>query len=237
MKIVYTGLESSGKSLLLAREAKRLVRRNAVWYDKTGIMRPILSNMRFSEGFTEYARINNVPIEYWNNLEDIIYRTECDVFIDELLKYFDARLWQALSLDSKHWLSQGAKSGVHVYATSQDFSQVEKQFRILCNKVYVVRKIIGSPRPMKTAPIVKHVWGLCSKRGVDPRSFRGDNASMENTELIPSFFMILREDTSIFDTNAKVVPSELPVKRKRQQVVQFIEKDGVTVAKETIQWV
>lgn len=237
MKLVYTGLESSGKSLLLAREAKRLVIRNSKWFAKTGVPRPIVSNMRFEFGFVEYARSMNVPIEYWTNLEDIIYRTECDVFIDELLKYFDARMWQTLSLDSKHWLSQGAKSGVHVYATSQDFSQVEKQFRILCNKVYVVKKIMGSPRPMITAPVVKHVWGICSKRGVDPRSFRGDNATMENTELIPSFFFILRADTSIFDTNAKVVPSELPIKKKRKQTVHFIEKDGVTLAKEGFIWV
>jgi len=237
MKVVYTGIESSGKSLLLAREAKRLVARNSKWFEITGVPRPILSNLKFSQDFFDYAKSKNVPIIYWQNLEEIIYQTECDVFIDELLKYFDARLWATLTLDAKHWLSQGAKTGIHVYATSQDFSQVEKQFRILCSKVYVVTKQMGSPRPMKTAPPVKFIWGLCTMRSVDPRSFKGDNAGMESTSLIPTPFFISKDDTSIFDTNAKVIPSELPVKRKRQQRVQFIERDGVTIAKETFVWV
>lgn len=236
MKKVYTGIESSGKSLLLAREAKRLVKRNSKWYKTTKVKRPILSNMKFSQNFVAYAESMNVPIEYWHNLEEIIYRTECDVFIDELIKYFDSRLWQNLTLDAKHWLSQGAKTGIHVYATSQDFSQVEKQFRILCNEVYLVNKLFGSRRPMKTAPPVRHVWGLCMTRPVDPRSFKGDNATMEMISIIPSFFFISKEDTIIFDTNAKVIPSRLPVKRKRKQVIEFVDDDGI-VAKESFQWV
>lgn len=233
MKVVYTGIESSGKSLLLARKAKELVERNSRWFKKTGIERPIYSNLIFSADFEIYAFSQNVPIYYWNNLEDIIYKTECDVFIDELIKFFDSRQWLNLSLDSKHWLTQGAKTGIHVYATSQDFSQVEKQFRLLCNEVYVVSKLIGSPRPMKTAPPVKYVWGVISVRQVDSRSFSGDSASMVSVSVIPSFFFISREDTSIFDTNAKVVPTNPPVKRLREQQVEYLRdgqiiKTGVT---------
>jgi len=227
MKVVYTGIESSGKSLLLARQAKRLVKRNSKWFNITGIKRPIRSNMLFSKEFEQYAESKNVPIIYWQNLEDIIYEQECDVFIDELLKYFDARLWANLSLDSKHWLSQGAKTGIHVYATSQDFSQVEKQFRILCSEVYVVTKLFGSRRPMKTSPPVKFIWGLCIMKAVDPRSFKGDNASMEQVSFFPSPFFILKEDTQIFDTNAKIVPSNLPVKRLRKQTIEYIENGEV----------
>jgi len=236
-KVVFTGIESSGKSLLLAKVGRELVIRNSKWFYVTGIVRPIRSNLRFSPEFEEFARAKNVPIFYWTNLEEVIYETECDVIMDELLKYFDARLWVNLTLDAKHWLTQGAKTGVRVYATSQDFSQVEKQFRLLCNRVFVVKKLIGSPRPMKTAPPVKHIWGLCSIREVIPSTFTGDNVSMESKDFFPDFFFIRQEDTSIFNTNAKVVPSELPVKRMRQQRVQFIERDGVTVAKETLKWV
>lgn len=235
MKIVYTGIESSGKSLLLAREAKRLVKRNSKWASITGIPRPILSNLRFSNEFFEYAGSKNVPIVYWDNLEEIIYKTECDVFIDELLKYFDARLWVNLSLDAKHWLSQGAKTGIHVYATCQDFSQVEKQFRILCTEVWVVNKFIGSRRPMKTAPPVNFIWGLCFMRSVNPRSFTGDNTTMETIGILPTPFLIMKEDTCIFDTNAKVVPTNLPVKRKRKQIIEYIENGAIV--KETFQWV
>jgi len=234
-KVVFTGIESSGKSLLLAKVVKELVSRNSKWFTITGIERPIRSNLRFSAEFVEYATAKNVPILYWNNLEEIIYETECDVIMDELLKYFDARLWVNLSLDAKHWLTQGAKTGVRVYATSQDFSQVEKQFRLLCNRVFIVKKIIGSPRPMKTAPPVNSIWGLCMTKEVHPGSFRGDNVSMESATFLPGFFLIAREDTVIFDTNAKVVPSELPVKRVRKQVIEHME--GTNVVKETFKWI
>lgn len=220
MKKIYTGIESSGKSLQLARQARSLVLRNAKWATITGRPRPIRSNMRFTKIFEEWSLSKGIPIFYWDNLEEITYESECDVIIDEVVKYFDARQWSTLTLDSKHWLTQGAKSGVHVYGSSQDFSQVDKQFRLLCNEVYVISKFIGSRRPMKTAPEVKRVWGICVMRRVNPVSFKGDSVSME-TIGFPSPFLIQREDTEIFDTNAKVVPSELPIKRLRKQILRY----------------
>lgn len=233
MKVVYTGIESSGKSLLLARKAKELVKRNHKWFLKTGIERPIWSNMTFSLEFYNWSLSLNVPIYYWKNLDEIVYITECDVIIDEIIKYFDARNWLNLTLDAKHWLTQGAKSGVHVYGSAQDFSQVEKSFRLLCNEVYVVHKIIGSRRPMKSAPPVKRVWGLCFVRNVNPKSFKGDSVNME-TVGIPSIFLIQKEDTVVFDTNAKVIPSELSPKKKRRRKVLYM--DGSDIVKEDFVW-
>lgn len=234
MKTVYTGIESSGKSLQLARVAKSLVIRNSKWFKITGIRRPIRSNMIFNIGFDRWANDMNVPIYYYKNLEEIIYETECDVFIDEILKYFDARNWSNLSLDSKHWLTQGAKSGVHVYGSAQDFSQVEKSFRILCNHVYVVTKIIGSKRPMKTSPPVKRIWGVCFMRAVDPKTFKGDSVNMETLGM-PSIFFIKKDDTKIFDTNAKVIPSDLTPKKMRKRKVQYWDKGQIINEKE--EWV
>lgn len=212
MKTIYTGIESSGKSLMLARICQDIVKRNSKWYKKTGLQRPIYSNIPFSPHFITYAEENNVPIFLWHNLEDVIYNQECDVIIDEILKYFDSRNWSNLSLDAKHWLTQGAKSGVHVYGSAQDFSQVDKSFRLLVNKLYVITKIIGSARPMKTAPSSKYIWGVCMSRMVKPSSFKGDNNTLELIGF-PSFFMIDKKDCSIFDTNAKIMPSEsLPLK-------------------------
>jgi len=230
MKVVYTGIESSGKSLQLARQAREIVIRNSKWFQVTGLKRPIRSNMKFSQEFEDFALLKNVPIFYYKNLEEIIYESECDVFIDEILKYFDARNWANLSIDSKHWLTQGAKSGVHVYGSAQDFSQVEKSFRILCNQVFVITKIIGSRRPMKTSPPVKRVWGVCFMRAVDPKSFKGDSVNMETIGM-PSLFLIKEEDTEIFDTNAKVIPSDLPAKKKRRQKVLYMEGDIVVEEK------
>jgi len=234
MKVVYTGIESSGKSLQLARVAKGLVVRNSKWLKKTGVPRPLRSNMKFSRSFEMWARSKGIPIFYYKNLEEIIYETECDVFIDEILKYFDARNWATLSLDSKHWLTQGAKTGVHVYGSAQDFSQVEKSFRLLCNQVFVVTKILGSRRPMKTSPEVKRIWGICWIRSVDPKTFKGDSVNME-TRGFPGMFLIKKEDTEIFDTNAKVIPSAMSPKKMRKQTVLYEEKGNIVWAED--KWV
>lgn len=178
--------------------------------------------MALSQSFLDKAKEYGIPIRFWKNLDDIVYQTECDVFIDELLKYFDARRWADLGIDAKHWLSQGAKSGVNVYASAQDFSQVDKSFRLLVNEVFHITKIIGSRRPMKTAPPVKFVWGLCWVREVDPRSFKGDSVTMETMGL-PSIFPIQQSDCDIFDTNAKVIPSDLP---KLKHEVRYCEHYG-----------
>lgn len=209
MKRIYTGPESQGKSLQLARELRSIVLRNARWQKKTKLARPILCNMALRRPFTNWAASKGVEIRYWNNLEDIIYRTECDIFIDEIVKYFDARNWQNLGLDAKHFLTQGAKSGIHVYGAAQDLSQIEKQFRLLITECYNVTKLIGSPRPMKTAPPVRFIWGICTVRQVDPKTFKGDSITMESKG-IPWPFLIQREDCDIFDTNAKVIPSDPP---------------------------
>jgi len=222
MKKIYTGIESSGKSLQLARQAREIVLRNHSWFKKTGIMRPIRSNMKFKPHFEKWAYAMAVPIYYWDNLEEIIYEQECDVIIDEVVKFFDARQWSMMTLDAKHWLTQGAKSGVWVYGSSQDFSQVDKQFRLLCNEVYVITKFIGSARPMKTRPVSNTVWGICVMRRVDPRSFKGDSVSMETIGM-PVPFFIKREDTDIFDTNAKVIPSDLPIKNLRKQIGRYVD--------------
>lgn len=209
MKTVYTGIESSGKSLALAADLEMVLKRNMKWKKKTGMPRPIVCNMPLSSAFAERAARAGIPLRFWKNLDEIIYLSECDVFIDEILKYFDARLWASLSLDAKHWLTQGAKTGIHVYGSAQDFSQVDKSFRLLVNKCVHVTKLIGSRRPMKTAPPVKHIWGICVLRQVDPATFKGDSVSME-TSGIPSVMFIQERYTSIFDTNAKIVPSESP---------------------------
>jgi len=210
MKRIYTGIESCGKSLLLAKDIRKVVDRNIRWHKITGKWRTLAPNMALSPAYIQKIAASGQPIKFWRNLHEIIYDEESDVFIDEILKYFDARNWDKLSLDAKHWLSQGAKMGINVYGACQDFSQVDKSFRLLCNEVYLLNKVIGSRRPSKTTPPVKKIWGLCLKHEVDPLSFKGDNTSLERKGWFPTPFFIHKEDCDLFDTNAKVVPTELP---------------------------
>jgi len=158
MKVIFSGLESSGKSLKLAMTAVGIAQKNAKWKEKSGIVRPIYSNLKFKDEFEKYVVEElGIPIIYWQNIDELVLIENADVFIDEVGNYFDARMWADLSQDARRWLTQGAKTGVHLYGSAQDFAQVDKAFRRLVNHLFHIRKIIGSRRPSPTMPPVTKI--------------------------------------------------------------------------------
>jgi len=209
MKVVYSGLESSGKSVKLAEKAIELAYRNSKWKKKSGITRPIASNIIFSQKFYDHC-VNElgVPIIYWSNLEDLERLENCDVIMDEIGNYFDSRMWSDLSLDVRRWLTQGAKSGVEIYGSAQDFAQVDKAFRRLVNSLYHITKVVGSRRPSPTKPPVKRIWGLCTAKELDPMGYDEDKSKFAPKSLIPSFFTLKRSVCEIFDTTQKITRSK-----------------------------
>jgi len=225
MKVIYTGIESSGKSLLLSRQAEKVRRRNVGWFKITGLKRTMAFNSPMSKEFIKLIQDSNINYLEFKNLDEIIYLEEADIFIDEVIKFFPASGSNSLSNEQLHFITQGAKSGIHLWGASQDFSQVHKQFRLLVNEVYVITKIIGSNRPMKTAPPVKYIWGICTKRKVNPLSFKGDSATMDQIEGGLSIFFIRKEDVLRFDTSYKIPISKLPTKKLRRQE-EYCDEDG-----------
>jgi len=225
MKVIYTGIESSGKSLLLSRQAEKVRQRNKKWFAITGKKRTMAFNTPMSPEFIKLIEDTNINFVSFKNLDEILYLEEADIFIDEVIKFFPASGSNSLSNEQLHFITQGAKSGIHLWGASQDFSQVHKQFRLLVNEVYVITKIIGSARPMKTAPPVKYIWGICTKRKVNPLSFKGDSATMEQLEGGLSIFFITREDVNRFDTSYKIPISKLPIKKLRRQE-EYCDEDG-----------
>jgi len=222
MKVIFSGLESSGKSLKLAMVATELVERNSKWAEKTGTQRPIYSNLKFAPHFKEYAESKNVPIYYWENLDDLILVEQADVFIDEVGNYFDSRLWADLPLDARRWLTQGAKSGVEIYGTAQDFAQVDKAFRRLVNHLYHIRKIIGSRRPSATKPPVKHIWGVCLVNELNPQQYNEEKSKFENMSVLDfELFYIERDFCEIFDTTQKIERSKPPLMKHIERVCEL----------------
>lgn len=210
MKIIFSGLESSGKSLRLAMEAVDIVHRNSKWREQSGIVRPLCSNIEFSKSFYDLATEKGVPIIYWENLDDLVSFSNADIIIDEVGNYFDSRLWADLSLDVRRWLTQGAKSGIEMYGSAQDFAQVDKAFRRLVNHLFDITKVIGSPRPSPTKPPVKSIWGVCMMKELDPRGYNEDNKKFVGSGLfsLPKFFLISRSYCEIFDTTQKIKRSK-----------------------------
>lgn len=211
-KIIFSGLEGSGKSLRLARVCNIILKDNIYYYSKTGVPRPIFTNMRFSSAFLKKAEEENISIKYWTNLDELVGLTGCDIFIDEIGTYFDSRLWSELPLSVRRWLAQCDKNGVNIYGTAQDFAQVDKSFRRLVSKLYHVKKVFGSPRPHLTYPDIKYPFGLFMIRELDPVGYKEDDAKLDKSGF-PSFFLLDKDDYSIYSTNQGVEESKaLPLR-------------------------
>jgi len=224
-KTIFSGLEGSGKSLKLAMISGEIAHRNSKWHLKSGIKRPIVSNMLFSKEFEEWCEQNNVPIKYWNNLDDLIEIEQADVIMDEVGNYFDSRMWADLNLDVRRWLTQGSKMGIELYGTAQDFAQIDKAFRRLCNNLIHITKVIGSRRPSSTKPPVTKIWGLCMTRELDAQGYDEDKKKFNGSFSMPGFFFIESEYCELFDTTQKILRSKPPALKHIERICE-LEKCG-----------
>jgi len=196
---IIEGRPGQGKSLYTARMARKLLDRNKKWYDKTGILRPIVSNVKFSTKFEDEAQ--NF-ISYWTNIEQVTKIHDVDLLWDEIATELDSRNYQNLSEEVKRFLSQYRKRGVDIYANTQDFSMVDMRARLMVTRVATLNKIIGSPDPSPTRPPIKRIWGLIMIREVG--EILTDDPHNKKYLGIPSFFFIDKEDVEIYDTRQDI---------------------------------
>jgi len=211
MKVIFSGLEDSGKSYKLAQTAVNLAYRNAGWLELTGVPRPIVSNLEFSsEFFSHVTEELGVPIKYWRDLEELPNLTQADLIMDEVASYFDSRTFKDLPLEIRLWLSQASKLGVDIFGSAQDFAQVDLSFRRLTTHLYHITKLIGSQRPATTRPPVKCIWGLCVMKELDPVGYDESKKSFSSSGVMPSFFFIQRRYCEVFDTTRRIARSSPP---------------------------
>jgi len=188
----------------------------------SGTTRPIYSNLKFSDTFFEHVTKElKIPIYYWEDLNDLIKIEGADVICDEVGNYFDSRGWADISLDVRRWLTQGAKTGVEFYGSAQDFAQVDKSFRRLCNELYEISKLIGSPRPTNTRPPVKRIWGICTVRQLDPNGYNEDKKKFDSSSILPSLLIIQKKYCEIFDTTQKIKRSKYPLLRHEDRYCEL----------------
>lgn len=192
------GLESAGKSLKLAMDVVEVAYRNSAWRKASGIARPIVANTIFQPDFKLFVEKElEVPVLTWSETNELPDMKGCDLFIDELGRYFDARLWVDLSPDVRGWIGQAAKLGVEIYSASQNFEQVDVSYRRLVNNLYEISKLFGSPRPTNTRPPVKNIWGVCLVQEYSAQNYK---EAERHAVGLPSFFFIERRYCDIFDT-------------------------------------
>jgi len=209
MIAIFTGLPGSGKSAKLARTAIDILYRNRKWYEKTGVQRVLYTNLKLAP---EVEQEFGWQIKYWTDLRQLTPLRDADVLIDEVATYFDARLWETLSLEMRRWLAQHRKFGIEIYGTSQDFAQVDKAFRRLTSNLLYLRKLIGTRDVSPTRPAPKWIFVISLVMELDPTTY-DEQKSKFASEGFPSFLVITKEDVKIFDTRAEVALSHaLPLK-------------------------
>jgi len=202
---------------MLAKTAVSVAQRNAKWFKRTGVARPIVSVVPFSDEFKQYVEQDlGIPIVDWSGsnrvLEELEDLTGCDLFLDEVGTYFDSRTFKDLPVSTRLWLAQASKLGVDIYGGAQDFAQVDISFRRLTSQLFYITKIAGSRRPHPTKPPVRWIWGLCAMRELDPVAYDEESKKFA-PDGIPRLFWISRMYCEIFDTN-KRVPRSRPVPYK-----------------------
>lgn len=203
MKIIYTGLESSGKTLILADKVMELIARNQKWHKKYGFIRKIYSNLRLNN---EISKKYKNYLVYWTNCNEIIGLTGVDVIWDEISTDFSAMKKDPLDKKINRWLRQGAKQGVHIYATAQEFHDVHLDFRRRVKYAYKLSKVIGSQRSGCNLPPIKYIWGLIMLKELVINPY--NELMPQYKSIIPSFIFITRSLCEIFDTNQVVSASD-----------------------------
>jgi len=209
MIVIFTGLPGSGKSLKLADTVISIFYRNRRWAKKSGIQRQVWTNLKLAPAVEEEFKGEFV---YWADLRQLTPLRDVDVVIDEVSTYFDARLWETLSLEMRRWLAQHRKFGIEIYGTSQDFAQVDKAFRRLTSNLLYLTKLFGSGDISPTRPAPRWIWGLSMIRELDPTIYDEQKSKFQATGF-PRFMMITRAAVSVFDTRAEVrLSNALPLK-------------------------
>jgi len=231
MIVIFTGLPGSGKSYKLGRTVVEILYRNKKLHQRQlkafeenpeafipeGQLLPVEPKPRLV--WTNLALKSTVSDEfagyfvYWTELRQLTPLRDCDVIIDEVATYFDARLWETLSLEMRRWLAQHRKFGIEIYGTAQDFAQTDKAFRRLTSNLFLLKKLIGSADISPTRPAPKRIWGLVVVRELDPTTYDEQKSKFAKEGIFPTFMTITRGATEVFDTRAEVrMSSALPLK-------------------------
>lgn len=215
MIVIFTGLPGSGKSYKLGKTVVDVLYRNRKYHQKRLETDPLAekrilwTNLKLSD---EVEKEFEGYVKYWTDLRQLTPLRDVDVVIDEVATYFDARLWETLSLEMRRWLAQHRKFGIEIYGTSQDFAQVDKAFRRLTSDLLYLTKIAGSRDISATRAAPRWIWGIVLVRELDPTKYDEQKSKFEASGL-PKFMIITRKGTQMFDTRAEVkLSSALPLK-------------------------
>jgi len=195
---VITGRAGAGKTAMLCDRLIQVLKRNQKYYQKTGKLRMVWLNFPINAELEEYYK----PIlRHWNEVDELVRIEDADIFIDELLYYFDAQLWKETTRKVKKFIAIHRHLGIEIYATSQDFAQVDISFRRLTDTLFYLVKLISSRDPSATKPPVKFIWGVSVVYTIPPTDYKEDQK--ENKTSFHWLFFLTRKKAEVYNTSQK----------------------------------
>jgi len=208
---VITGRPGACKTSMLCERLMSVLNRNLKYRKKTGSIRKVYLN--FPVNVNVYEKYKDFLIFVSNEtfVQEMVKWQDCDIFIDELLYHFDAQMWKELGMGPKRFLAIHRHLGVEIYATSQDFAQVDISFRRLTDKVFYLVKLLSSRDPSPTKPPVKWILGLSVVYTINPTDYKENQK--ENTTHLHWLFINTRAKCEIYDTRQKYNPGK-PLPKK-----------------------
>lgn len=205
---VYEGAPGQGKSLLMCKLAKQIIKRNIKLHEKYPELpiRYLYSNIKFSKEFENYA---GEFLKYWTNTSDIVKLRDIDLLWDEIATELDSRNYLNLTDELKRFLSQYRKRGIDIYANTQDFSMVDARARLMITEVYTLKKAMGSRDISASKPYPPKIWGICFAWNVT--NYRELEPEKKQISWLDSeFFFITKDLISMYDTTQDIPQGELP---------------------------
>jgi len=196
--VVITGRAGAGKTAMLCDELLKILNRNVSFFNKTGKLRKVWLNFPINPQIAE--RYKDF-LEYWHEVDQLVKLEDCDVFIDELLYYFDAQLWKETTRKVKKFIAIHRHLGIEIYATSQDFAQVDISFRRLTDTLFYLVKLVSSRDPSATKPPVKFIWGISVIYTIPPTDYKEDQK--ENKTSFHWVFFLTRKKAEVYNTSQK----------------------------------
>jgi len=162
---IVTGLPGSAKSYFSAMKIDEWLYRNKWRYFKrTGIVRPIRSNLVLTKEYTDAANdmtklvINDDVhvtkemihwnethkfLEYWEDPEELPHMNNCDVIWEEMGAHVDSRAWDQLPMELRRWLQQHRHRGVNIFGNAQDLADIDVAVRRVTQDCMYLMKVIG----------------------------------------------------------------------------------------------
>jgi len=175
---IFVGLPGSGKTLKLARISLRLFKRNTRYYKKTGIIRKIYSNVKYSEEIeTKYKDY----IQYWTELDELWKSRDADIIWQEMGAYLDSNDYKIVPRELKRWLQLHRHYGIDIYGDTQDFPMIDISVRRITNSVFRLAKVFGTRDKSATRPEIRYPIGLILNLKIDPETFAEDKQDYRYT--------------------------------------------------------